>query len=47
MLSMVDFDARHLSPEGQEDLRRRVMQALRGGMKKAHAAKTFAVSRQA
>ena len=47
MLSMVDLDARHLSPEGQEDLRRRVMQALRGGMKKAHAAKTFGVSRQA
>jgi transposase len=44
---MVDLDARHLSPAAQEDLRRRVIQALRSGMKKVDAAATFGVSRQA
>ena len=39
---------RSLSPEAQEDLRRRVIDAvLTQGMKKAHAARTFGVSRQA
>lgn len=40
-------DARQLSPEAQEDLRRRVMSAIDGGMKTAVAARTFKVSRQA
>ncbi len=40
-------DARKLPPEAQEDLRRRVVAAVRGGMGKAEAARTFKVSRQA
>jgi transposase len=40
-------DARTLSPEAQEALRRRVMEAIDGGMKPAVAARTFNVSRQA
>ena len=41
-------DARSLSSEAQEDLRRRVIKAvLTQGMKKAHASRTFGVSRQA
>lgn len=44
---MVIRDARQLSPEAQEDLRRRVMSAIQGGMKKAQAARAFKVSRQA
>jgi len=40
-------DARQLSPEAQEDLRRRVMAAIDGGMKTAQAARLFKVSRQA
>ena len=44
---MVNLDARHLSSEAQEDLRRRVVQALRSGMGKSEAAETFGVSRQA
>lgn len=39
-------DARFLSPYAQEDLRRRVVAAVRGGMYQAEAARTFRVSRQ-
>lgn len=39
-------DARKLPPEAQEDLRRRVIAAVRGGMRKAQAARTFGVTRQ-
>ena len=39
-------DARKLSPDAQEDLRRRVVAAVRGGMGKTEAAKTFQVTRQ-
>lgn len=39
-------DARMLSPEAQEDLRRRVVAAVRGGMGITEAARTFGVSRQ-
>ena len=38
-------DTRCLSPDAQEDLRFRVVQAVRGGMKKSVAARTFGVSR--
>jgi transposase len=38
-------DTRCLSPDAQEDLRFRVVQALRGGMHKSTAARTFGVSR--
>ena len=38
-------DARHLSPDAQEALRFRVVRAIRGGMQKAVAARTFDVSR--
>lgn len=41
---MAHKDARSLPPEAQEDLRRRVIDAvLTQGMKKAHAARTFGV----
>lgn len=40
-------DARTLSPEAQEALRRRVMEAMDNGMRPAVAARTFNVSRQA
>ncbi len=39
-------DARFLSPSAQEDLRRRVVAAVRDGMYQAEAARTFGVSRQ-
>jgi transposase len=39
-------DARFLSPHAQEDLRRRVVVAVRGGLYQAEAARTFGVSRQ-
>lgn len=39
-------DARSLSPEAQEELRRRVVKAVEGGMKQGEAAKAFSVSRQ-
>jgi transposase len=39
-------DARKLPPSAQEDLRRRVVAAVRGGMSKAEAVRVFAVSRQ-
>jgi transposase len=38
-------DTRCLSPDAQEDLRFRVVQALRGGMQKSAAARAFGVSR--
>jgi len=40
-------DARHLSPEGQEDLRRRVVAAIDAGMSQLEAARVFGVSRRA
>ena len=39
-------DARKLPPHAQEDLRRRVIAAVRGGMGKTEAALTFGVTRQ-
>jgi transposase len=39
-------DARTLAPIAQEELRMRVVEAIRNGMKKAHAAKVFGVCRQ-
>jgi transposase len=39
-------DARFLSPRAQEDLRRRVVAAVMGGIYQAEAARTFGVSRQ-
>lgn len=39
-------DTRRLSPQAQEDLRRRVMRAVRGGMSQGEAARTFGVVRQ-
>lgn len=42
---MKTYDTRHLSPDAQEALRFRVVRAIRGGMKKAVAARTFGVSR--
>jgi transposase len=42
---MSSKDARFLSPDAQEALRTRVVEALRGGMKPAVAARTFGVSR--
>jgi transposase len=42
---MTTRDTRCLSPEAQEELRFRVVQALRGGMQKSTAACTFGVSR--
>ena len=44
---MSNEDARTLSAEAQEALRVRVIQALRGGLKPAVAARTFGVSRTA
>jgi len=43
---MKKHDARLLSPRAQEDLRRRVVTAVRGGMGQTEAASTFGVSRQ-
>lgn len=42
---MTTRDTRCLSPNAQEDLRFRVVQALRGGLRKSLAARTFGVSR--
>jgi transposase len=42
---MSNTDTRRLSPDAQEAIRFRVMEALRGGMKPASAARTFGVSR--
>jgi transposase len=39
-------DARKLPPEAQEGLRRRVVAAVRGGMRKTEAARSFGVTRQ-
>lgn len=44
---MLPRDARHLPPEAQEDLRRRVMSAIDAGLGISQAAATFKVSRQA
>lgn len=45
---MAHKHARSLSPDAQEDLHRRVIEAvLTHGMKKAHFSRTFGVSRQA
>lgn len=41
------YDARELSPKEQDDLRRRVILAIRRGMKPAEASRTFNVSRTA
>ena len=43
---MAKHDARKLPPKAQEDLRKRVMAAVRGGMGVTEAARTFQVSRQ-
>lgn len=43
---MAKPDARKLPPQAQEDLRRRVIAAVRGGMGATDAARTFQVSRQ-
>lgn len=43
---MDQHDARKLSPQAQEDLRRRVVEAVKGGLSQAEAARTFLVSRQ-
>jgi len=43
---MLKPDARTLTPRAQEDLRRRVMAAVRGGMGKTEAARIFGVTRQ-
>src|SRR6476469_5135694 len=44
---MTRMDARRLSPDAQEDLRRRVVYAVReDGMSEAQAARTFGVCRQ-
>ncbi|MET7399622.1 helix-turn-helix domain-containing protein [Dactylosporangium sp. NPDC005572] len=37
-------DARRLSPQAQEDLRRRVVVAVKAGMRQAAAAKAFQVT---
>lgn len=43
---MATHDARKLPPDAQEDLRRRVVAAVRDGMRKSEAARTFQVCRQ-
>jgi hypothetical protein len=44
---MTRMDARRLCPDAQEDLRRRVVYAVReGGMPPSEAARTFGVCRQ-
>lgn len=43
---MKKHDARKLSPKAQETLRKRVVNAVRGGMKTTEAAKVFCISRQ-
>lgn len=43
---MKEHDARHLSPDAQEALRRRVVRAVEGGASQAEAARMFGVSRQ-
>lgn len=43
---MSTHDARKLSPEAQEDLRRRVVAAVKEGMRPVEAARTFRVTRQ-
>jgi transposase len=43
---MTSPDARRLSPDAQQDLRRRVIDAVRGGMSVTEAARVFQVTRQ-
>lgn len=43
---MASHDARKLTPAAQENLRRRVVAAVRGGMSKSEAARVFGVTRQ-
>ena len=43
---MTHLETRCLSPSAQDALRQRVIQALRGGMSQAHAARVFGVSRR-
>lgn len=43
---MRKLDARYLSSDAQEVLRRRAVRAVRGGMSQSEAARTFGVSRQ-
>lgn len=43
---MREHDTRHLSPDAQEALRRRVVRAVEGGLSQAEAARVFGVSRQ-
>ena len=47
MITQKKYDARKLSPEAQEALRRRVVAAVRDGMPKTEAAQVFNVSRTA
>lgn len=42
---MQTMDTRRLSPDAQEHVRRRVVAAVRGGMRKGEAARAFGVSR--
>jgi len=42
---MTKRDARFLSPEAQAEIRLRVINAVRAGMKQAQAARIFGVSR--
>ena len=42
---MIKQDARSLTPQAQEALRRRAVEAVRGGMTQTEAAKTFGVAR--
>lgn len=44
---MQAMDARKLSPEGQADLRRRVVAAVEGGMSQQEAGRVFGISRRA
>ena len=44
-MRMTKRDARFLSPEAQAEIRLRVINAVRAGMKQAQAARTFGVSR--
>ena len=42
---MITKDARSLAPAAQEDLRRRVVKAVEGGLKQTKAAEVFGVAR--
>ena len=47
LIAMDATDARRLSADAQEDLRRRVVRAVKRGMSKAEAVRTFGVSKTA